>query len=125
MKIDRSNYEIWLIDWLDGNLSDPQVEQLKAFLIENPELREEFHELNMFSLKPSEKSFPHKDHLKKSTADLSRSHFEYLCVAYLEKDLSADQQTELRESIDQDPEKRRSFELIQTMKYQYRNQLFG
>jgi len=130
MKIDRSNYEIWLIDWFDGNLSDFQVEQLKLFLSENPELREEFDELTTFSLKPSVKSFPHKDHLKKSTADLSGSQFEYLCVAYLENDISAGQQTELKESIDHDPEKKRTFELIQKMRlapadirYKHKNQL--
>lgn len=130
MKIDRSNYEIWLIDWLDGNLTDLQVEQLKLFLSENPELREEFDELTLFSLKPSVKSFPRKDHLKKSTADLSGSQFEYLCVAYFENDLSADQQTELRESIDQDTEKKRTFELIQkirlapaNLRYKHKNQL--
>ena len=41
MKIDRSNYEIWLIDWLDGNLSDLQAEKLLLFLDENPDLKED------------------------------------------------------------------------------------
>jgi hypothetical protein len=130
MKIDKSNYEIWLIDWLDGNLSDLEVEQLKSFLDENPELWEEFDELAMFRLKPSVKSFPDKNNLKKTTADLSGLQFEYLCVAYLENDLSTDQQTELRESIDLDPEKKRTFELIQRLRlapasvnYKHKNQL--
>ena len=39
MKIDRSNYEIWIIDWLDGSLSDSQAEELKLFLNENPDIR--------------------------------------------------------------------------------------
>ncbi|MFA5817793.1 MAG: hypothetical protein WC854_00760 [Bacteroidales bacterium] len=130
MKIDRSNYEIWLIDWLDGNLSDLQVELLKLFLSENPELKEEFDGLTAVSLKPSERSFPHKDQLKKSIAVLSGSQFEYLCVAYLENDLSAGQQTELMESINQDYEKKRTFELIQKIRldpagisYKHKNQL--
>ena len=116
MQIDRSNYEIWLIDWLDGNLSDIQVEQLQPFLNENPDLKEEFDELTTFRLNPSPKSFTHKDHLKKEAADISESQFEYLCVAYLENDLSAGQQSELMEIIDQDPEKKKSFELIQKMR---------
>jgi len=130
MKIDRSNYEIWLIDWLDGNLSDLQVEQLNIFLNENPELKVEYDELTSFSLKPTERSFPHKGLLKKSTADFSVTQFEYLCVAYLENDLSAGQQTELMESIDQDPEKKRTFELIQKIRlepvsvsYKYKSKL--
>lgn len=130
MKIDRSNYEIWLIDWLDGNLSDLKAEELKTFLNENPELREEFDELVKINLKPSEKTFPHKNQLKKSPADLPLAQFEYLCVAYLENDLSVAQQTELKEIIDLDPEKKRSFELIQKTKlapacdgYKHKNQL--
>ena len=116
MKIDRSNYEIWLIDWLDGNLSDLQVEQLNIFLNENPELKAEYDELTSFNLKPSGRSYPHKNQLKKSTADLSVSQFEYLCVAYLENDLSSGQQTELMDIIDQDPEKKKTFELIQKIR---------
>ena len=130
MRIDKSNYEIWLIDWLDGNLSDLQVEELRFFLNENPALSDEFDGMSVVSLKPSERSFPHKDRLKKSTADLSGSQFEYHCVAHLENDLSSDQQTELMESIDQDPEKKRTFELIQKIRlepvditYKYKSNL--
>jgi hypothetical protein len=130
MPIDRSNYEIWLIDYLDGKLSDLQVEHLKLFLTDNPDLREEFDELNTFSLNPLTQSYPHKDYLKKSTADLAGSQFEYLCVAFLENDLPADQQNELKESLDRYPEKKRTFELIQKMRlnpagisYRYKNQL--
>lgn len=130
MKIDRSNYEIWIIDWLDGNLSELQVEQLKLFLSENPDIKEEYNELTTLRLFPIPKSFPHKNHLKKSTADISGLQFEYLCVAFLENDLSANQQTELKESIELDKEKKKSFELILKMKlsladvgYKHKNQL--
>jgi len=130
MQIDRSNYEIWLIDWLDGNLSEFQVEQLQLFLREDPDIKEEFNELTTLRLLPVEKSFPHKNQLKKTTADISRSQFEYLCVAFLENDLYAHQQTELKESLEQDQEKKKSFELIQKMKispagpvYKHKNKL--
>ena len=116
MHIERSKYEIWLIDWLDGNLSEIQVEQLQHFLSENPDLMEEFDELSLFNLKPTEKSFPNKNQLQKTTANLSGSQLEYLSVAYLEKDLSHDEQTELKENIELDPEKKKLFELIQKMR---------
>jgi hypothetical protein len=130
MEIDRTNYEIWLIDWLEGNLSDLQVEQLKLFLNENPELREEFDELVSFSLKSSIESYPFKGRLKKTIADLSELQFEYLCVAYLENDLSAGQLTELMQLIDQNPEKKKTFELLQKIRlvpadisYKFKSQL--
>ena len=130
MKIDRSNYEIWLIDWLDGNLTNSQIEQLHHFLKENPDLKEEFEELTIFRLNPSGLSFPHKNNLKKTIAELSGSHIEYLSVAYLENDLSAEEETELLESIEYDHKKKLSFELIQRMRllpgnisYKHKNRL--
>jgi hypothetical protein len=113
MKIDRSNYEIWLIDWLDGNLDDIQVEQLRTFLIQNPDLKEEFDEFTRVRLTPPGEFYHDKINLKKETANLSGLQFEYLCAAYLEKDLSEEQNNELFEIIEQDNYKKRSFELIQ------------
>jgi hypothetical protein len=119
MRIERSNYEIWFIDWIDGKLSDIEISQLMHFLAANPDLKAEFDEVN--TLKDtmhilSKESFPNKEKLKKTSADLSVSQFEFLCTAYLENDLSDDQKTELLQSIKQDAEKRKSFELIQKMK---------
>ena len=130
MRIDKSNYEIWLIDWLDGNLSDRQTEQLQHFLNENPVLKEEFDELQGFRLTPSVKSYPQKNKLMKTTENLSGSQFEYLAVAHLENDLSAEQLTELNEAMRENPDKKSTFELIQKMKltpaeikYKYKSRL--
>ena len=130
MKIDRSNYEIWLIDWLDGNLNDLQIEQLEIFLNNNPDLKIESEELISFNLKPDVKSFQGKSNLKKSTSDLTESQFEYLCVAFLENDLSSNQVAELKEIIDQNPEKKTTFESIQrtrltpkNIRFKYKNKL--
>ena len=36
MHIDRTNYEIWLVDWLDGNLDETRAKELQLFLESNP-----------------------------------------------------------------------------------------
>ena len=130
MTIDRTNYEIWFIDWLDNNLSQRQIEQLNLFLNENPDLKEEFDELSRCNLIPSLKTYSKKDLLKKSISDIADSQFEYTCVAYLEKDLSEDQQSELTELIENSPEKKKKFDLIQKIrltpsdiKFNYKNSL--
>jgi len=130
MNINRSNYEICLIDWLDGNLNSLQVEQLELFLSENPDLKKEFEDLSTINLKPSKKSFPGKSLLKKTTSELTGSQFEYLCIASLEDDITTSQEAELREIIEQYPEKKKTFELIQRTKlspvaviYPHKNQL--
>lgn len=113
MKPDRSNYEIWFIDWLDGNLDSHQVEELNIFLDKNPDLREEFRELSPVVIKHSDGQYKNKESLMRTAADISESQFEYLSVAFLENDLTAEQKTELIEITAQNADKKRSFELIQ------------
>jgi hypothetical protein len=113
MQIDRSNYEIWFTDWLDDNLNSLQVEQLKQFLDQNPDLSEELNDLNSLHKVSSSASFPHKEKLKKSLSEISEDQFEYLCAAYLENDLSENQKAELQEIINLYTEKKRTFDLIQ------------
>jgi hypothetical protein len=116
MVIDRSNYEIWLIDWLDGNLSSDQIETVMSFLEINPDIKAEFDEMSSLSIKPQETNFLNKEKLKKSLRELSISQFEYLSIAYLENDLRPAQLNELNEIIGLDPEKARTHTLIQKTK---------
>jgi hypothetical protein len=116
MQIDRSNYEIWIIDWLDGNLNDHQAEELRLFLQNNPDIREELDFLDNIAIKPAENTFLNKDRLRKTTADIPLSQLEYLSVGFLENDLSSEQRDELLEIIEKDPVKKRSFDLVQKTK---------
>jgi hypothetical protein len=113
MQIDRSNYEIWIIDWLDGNLNNRQVQQLKLFLDQNHDLRDEFNDLTPVKLLSPFSSFKYKEHLKKSPLDLSQYQFEFLCAAYLENDLTISEQTELEEIVNTYPDRKKTFDQIQ------------
>ena len=113
MKIDRSNYEIWIIDWLDGNLSSEQEEELMMFLKENPDIQEESEELLSARLDQGHSEFMNKNLLIKEESDIPVQQFEYLCAAYLEGDLSPEQINELQAMMDNDPVKKRTFDLIQ------------
>ena len=129
MKIDRSNYETWLIDWLDGNLSEPEIMELNQFLSNNPDLLVESEELSSFSLQKPSLKYHGKDNLRRSPSDLSDLQFEYLCVASMEKDLTTHQQTEFQEIIESDPVKRKTFGLINKTqllpsKISYRNKKY-
>jgi hypothetical protein len=130
MKIDRSNYEIWLIDWLDGNLNDQEAEQLRLFLNENPDIKAEAEDLDIFTLVSSGAPFIDKDLLKRSPKGISQEQFEYLSVASLENDLSEAQQLELEEIVSNNPAKREIFEQIGRLKlnpartiYKHKNRL--
>ena len=116
MKPDRSNYEIWFTDLLDGNLSEKQVEELKVFLKENPDLNEELNGLNYVTLNPPDLVFSGKSTLGRLSDDLSESEFDHLCIASLENDITPEQKAELYEIIGLDEMKRKSFELIHKLR---------
>ena len=116
MKPDRSNYEIWLTDWLDGNLSDQQAEELRAFLRENPDLGEEMNSLATVSLKPPKLGFRGKQRLLKPAALLSETQFEHLCIAKLENDLSPEQTAEIDELTGTDELRKKEHDLIMGLK---------
>lgn len=116
MEINRSNYEVWFTDLMDGNLNPQQEEILRQFLIENPDLREEIIDISPARIIPSKVAFNNKEQLKKSPADITRSQFEYLCVAYLENDLSPEQKAELSEIINLDKKKAVDFEIFRKIR---------
>jgi hypothetical protein len=111
MNISRSNYEIWFTDWLDNKLGPSEMEQLRLFLIENPDLRPEFEELNYMRLDPPMLHMPFRELLKKNASDLPASQFDLLCVAYHENDLSDQQKNDLREMIAGDSKREEIFAL--------------
>jgi len=116
MKPDRSNYEIWFIEWLDGNLKPDQVEELKAFLTRNPDLQEEFNELSQVCLEPSDVIFTRKKDLFRAAGSYTEAQFEKLCIASLENDLTPEQEVELKDIVDHEEGKRELFELYQKLK---------
>lgn len=124
MKPDRSNYEIWLIDWLDGNLDEIRTEQLMEFLEQNTDLKEEAELLSSARLIPENHIPLMKSGLIKTPADLPLRQVEYLSVAYLENDLSSVQADELRESISSDQEKRKIFDSVQKTKLKPKHSVF-
>lgn len=131
MKIDRSNYEIWLVDWLDGNLSDARKDELLLFLEEHTDLREEFNDLTCVTLLPPNAAFSGKNDLKKMPSELTDNQFNLLSTGYLENDLDESQKADLFEIIEKDVERKTQFELIQKMKlyspaigYKNKNKLY-
>jgi hypothetical protein len=111
MNISRSNYEIWFTDWLDNNLGPSEMEQLRLFLTENPDLRPEFDELSRLRLYPPMLQMPFRELLKKNASDLPASQFDLLCVAYHENDLSDQQKADIREMIAGDSKREEIFTL--------------
>ncbi len=129
MKINQSNYEIFFLDYLDGKLSDNQVDEFLDFLKANPQLKKELESIKEITLPVDEVSFPWKNDLLKE--DQEGSSFDYRAVAFMEGNLSDEDQKAFVEELDSDPEKEHEFDLIlstklkrENIRYPYKNDLY-
>ena len=95
MKIDRHNYEAFLLDLLEGNLSVEDQQELHHFLKLNPDCADELTELEPWVLEKEHISFPYRQLLNKEfpepSSQLNEHNFDLFSIARLEGDLSAKQ----------------------------------
>lgn len=117
-EINRHNYEIFFIDYLDGNLSPLQEKRLWSFLKENPDLKDELENFEPVEIPSEKQPFPEKQQLKK-TVLLNHSNssiFDELCIRYIEGDLSLKEKVALNEYMNNNSEKSREFKIFQQTK---------
>jgi hypothetical protein len=83
-KINSHNYEAFLLDYFDGNLSEALIAELKAFVLKNPQLEIDLYdtELPSFANEGIEAGF--KNDLKKTGTFLEDEEL----INYLEKNLT-------------------------------------
>ena len=91
MSIDRSNYEIFFLDYYEGNLPPVIVEELMAFLHTHPELKAEFDGFELLSLPggADQPVFEDKEMLKRGA--INRYNYEWYFAAFGEGDLMAEE----------------------------------
>lgn len=105
--INRHNYEAFLLDYLEQNLSPNMVAELMVFLEQNPDLKEEFDELQAFEvLEPTSIPFDNKATLKKDALD-------NLMIAEIEGINTSAESEELEQAIKEDEAYEKAFLLYQ------------
>lgn len=103
MDINKLNYELYFVDYHEGNLSTEQVAELMVFLEQHPELNAEFESFGGFEELNLDVAFSGKSSLKKevvSTPNINEQNADEILIADLEGDLSATEQAELNEFLD-------------------------
>lgn len=117
MKLNRSNYELWFIDYTDGKLSPSQKEELFRFLEQHPDLKEEFELFTAeeVRLEVPKASFADKSALKKSAeAEVTMEQL----VAFMENDLSAEERLSVAMRVESDESKSRDLALLKKTRLQ-------
>lgn len=119
MEINRNNYEVFFIDYLDGNLSPEMVANLLLFLEHNPDLKEEFEGLDDISVTEEEVipiaiGIDFKESLKKPVRKIliTKENYEEYFIASLEGDLPKKEQKELVNFLMKNPELSKEFKLF-------------
>ncbi len=117
MKLDRTTYEAWLLDRIEGKLTPAQERELDAFLDANPDLRREAGELP--SIGDDVMLFDMKSELKKSFPPVGvpdAPRLNDFLVARLEGDLDKSQEQALDLFLYEHPEKQREARLMAASK---------
>lgn len=120
MKINRNNYETFLIDYIDGKLDTSQEAELLLFLKSNPDIQEEFTEFENIPLQSDNISFIDKEKLKKvpihAVAGIGEENFGQCFVAYCEGDLAPQEQDDLLHFLSKNAQLKPDFEIHKKLK---------
>jgi hypothetical protein len=95
MKININNYEVFFLDFFDGNLSPEKKKELFSFLAMHPDLQKEFDDYESITLNKDNKAFENNNILRKFDLrhPVSECNFEEYCIAFLEGDLTESQRS--------------------------------
>jgi hypothetical protein len=119
MKIDRNNYEVYLIDYLDGNLDEATQLAVVEFLAKNPDIASEIEDLDEVILSPSSEPKLNLESIKKTDDDLVPPTFENLdefLVAAYEDDLNHDEKEDLQKLLNVSPKASKEFAYFEKTK---------
>ena len=101
MKINKDNYEAYLLDLYEGTCSAEDEALLRQFIQDHPELNIEF-EFYLPLISPDSEAFAHKLSLHRSSANPDLS-IQELIIAVLEGDASKEERIELNKLCKQNP----------------------
>jgi len=113
IKIGLDNYEVWFLDFLEGNLNKSRLEELDRFLSLHPEMKEELHEMELLHLPAEKISFKGKSGLKHTPADYAGvTEEDYQCIAFMEGDMNRSEQIRFKDQLKKDKNLKRKLHLF-------------
>lgn len=121
MKIDIKNYELYVIDYLDGNLSDQLKCDFEKFLEIYPDIKSEIDDLMSFSLDtPENVSFKNKDSIKKniihSLGLINEQNYNDYFIAFHEGDLCDEEIDNVQNFLILNPDTKQEFDIFASVK---------
>ncbi len=120
VEINKENYEFFVVDYLEGNLSTEVISLFDSFLMDNPEIAEEIVGLSEVVLETSQQEYHEKHTLKKTeiqeTAGINELNYEDKFIGFHEGDLSASEQNKVDLFLVANPDLKKEFGLVGKVK---------
>lgn len=120
-EINRNNYEEYMLDYLEGELSAAENCIVEAFLEEHPDIKEEIEGLGSLNLDPDTSEYPDKLSLKKNlitiVGEINEDNYEDFFVAHYEKQLSKREERILKHFLKENKCLQEEFKLFQNTYY--------
>lgn len=119
MKINRQNYELFAIDFIDGKMNPSEAAVFIAFLADNPDIAQEIELMREVDTEVvpqfQKQDFSHlmKDY---NQVGINENTFEELCIAYHEGDLNSEIRQRLFEYASLRPERKKLLEIYGRLK---------
>ncbi len=114
LNINKLNYEIYFIDYIDGTLDSEQEKELFLFLEKHPELQSEFDSLKNIPLETKKIIFCDKENLLKNNLanNNSESNFSDLCIARIEGDMPEKEIEEFDKLVNESGKNKNEYQLF-------------
>lgn len=108
-QINIHNYEAYLLDFSEGNLTHELQMELELFLIQHPEIDINLSELSLIAIDEEAITYSNKSNLKKTEEDLiSETQF----ISYIEHQLPENEKIELEKSCSVNPSLSKELDLF-------------
>jgi len=119
MRINRKNYEAYILDYREKNLTPEQVTELFVFLEQNPDLKEALESFEVISLVADKNiRFEYKKELKKyeliPTDHINSYNYDEYFIRELEGDLTEDESIELKAFIELNPKTKLEYNIYRS-----------
>jgi hypothetical protein len=105
------NYEAFLLDFMEGNLSSDLAKDLQLFLEAHPEIDADIFDLNDVKLNPETVHFDAKQRLQRDENIHELSKQDALLIGLLEDTLNVEEKAKAKALIRENPEAAKAFEL--------------
>ena len=111
-RINKNNYEVYLLDYHEERLNSEESQMLMVFLQEHPEFYDEFIDYQKIVLPIPDIQYPDKTELFKTELSIPEaSDWEYKCIAFMEGDMTDEEIQAFDQERHSDPGKAKVLEL--------------